>query len=63
MVVRVGTPNITTGDTRNFLKSQYVAMPIFTIPQSIIDLAQEVETLLYPFEFFGYRAYSDPGSA
>jgi len=62
MVVRVGTPNITTGDTRNFLKSQYVAMPIFTIPQSIIDLAQEVETLFYPFEFFGYRAYSDSES-
>ncbi len=62
MVVRIGTPNITTGDTRNFLKSQYVAMPIFTIPQSIIDLAQEIETLVYPFEFFGYRAYSDPGS-
>jgi len=57
MVVRIGTPNITTGDTRNFLNSQYVAIPIFTIPQSIINLAQEVETLIYPYTFFGFRAY------
>jgi hypothetical protein len=57
MVVRVGTPNITTGDTRNFLNSQYVAIPIFTIPQSIINLAQGVETLLYPYTFFGFRSY------
>ena len=62
MVVRVGTPNITTGDTRNFLNSQYVAMPIFTIPQSIINLAQEIETLVYPFEFFGFRIYSEVDS-
>jgi len=57
MVVRMGTPNITTGDTRSFLNSQYVAIPIFTIPQSIINLAQEVETLIYPYTFFGFRAY------
>ena len=57
MVVRIGTPNITTGDTRDFLNSQYVAIPIFTIPQSIINLAQEVETLVYPYTFFGFRAF------
>ena len=57
MVVRIGTPNITTGDTRNFLNSQYVAIPIFTIPQSIVNLAQEVETLIYPYTFFGFRAF------
>jgi hypothetical protein len=57
MVVRMGTPNNTTGDTRSFLNSQYVAIPIFTIPQSIINLAQEVETLIYPYTFFGFRAY------
>jgi hypothetical protein len=57
MVVRMGTPNITTGDTRSFLNSQYVAIPIFTIPQSIINLAQGVETLIYPYTFFGFRAY------
>lgn len=62
MVVRIGTPNITTGDTRNFLNSQYVALPIFTIPQSIIDLAQEVETLVYPYTFFGFRVYSEVDS-
>jgi len=57
MVVRMGTPNITTGDTRNFLNSQYVALPIFTIPESIVKLAQEVETLNYPYPFFGFRVY------
>jgi hypothetical protein len=62
MVVRIGTPNITTGDTRNFLNSQYVAIPIFTIPQSIINLAQEVETLVYPYTFFGFRVYSEVDS-
>ena len=59
MVVRIGTPNITTGDTRNFLNSQYVAMPIFTIPESIVRLAQEIETLVYPYTFFGFRAYDE----
>lgn len=59
MVVRMGTPNITTGDTRNFLNSQYVAIPIFTIPQSIVNLAQEVEILVYPYTFFGFRAYDE----
>jgi hypothetical protein len=62
MVVRIGTPNITTGDTRDFLNSQYVAIPIFTIPQSIINLAQEVETLVYPYTFFGFRAYDATGA-
>jgi hypothetical protein len=57
MVVRVGTPNITTGDTRGFLNAQYVAMPIFTIPESIIRLAQEVEKFVYPYSFSGYRVY------
>lgn len=57
MVVRMGTPNITTGDTRDFLKSQYVAVPIFTIPQTIIDLVAGLETLIYPYPFFGFRAY------
>jgi hypothetical protein len=57
MVVRIGTPNITTGDTRNFLNSQYVALPIFAIPESIVKLAQEVETLNYRYPFFGFRVY------
>lgn len=57
MVVRIGTPNITTGDTRDFLNAQYVAMPIFTIPESIVKLAQGVETLNYPYPFFGFRIY------
>ena len=59
MVVRIGTPNITTGDTRGFLNAQYVAMPIFTIPESIVRLAQEIEILEYPYTFFGFRAYSE----
>jgi hypothetical protein len=59
MVVRIGTPNITNGDTRNFINAEYVAMPIFTIPQSIINLvAGGRETLLYPYTFFGFRAYN-----
>jgi hypothetical protein len=59
MVVRMGTPNITTGDTRSFLNSQYVAIPIFTIPQSIVNLAQSIEIFTYPYTFFGFRAYSE----
>jgi len=59
MVVRIGIPNITNGDTRNFINAEYVAMPIFTIPQSIINLvAGGRETLLYPYTFFGFRAYN-----
>jgi len=59
MVVRIGTPNITTGDTRDFLNAQYVALPIFTIPESIVALVDGVETLIYPNTFFGYRAYDE----
>jgi hypothetical protein len=62
MVTRIGTPNITTGDTRNFLNSQYVAIPIFTIPQSVINLAANTVTLLYPYAYFGYRAYDPTGT-
>lgn len=62
MVTRIGTPNITTGDTRNFLNSQYVAIPIFTIPQSVINLAANVVTLIYPYAYEGYRAY-DPSQS
>lgn len=62
MVTRIGTPNITTGDTRNFLNSQYVAIPIFTIPQSVINLASSTVTLQYPYAYFGYRAYDPTGT-
>lgn len=62
MVVRIGTPNITTGDTRDFLNSQYVAMPIFTIPESIVNLVAGNETLIYPYTFFGFRAYDETGT-
>jgi hypothetical protein len=62
MVTRIGTPNITTGDTRNFLNSQYVAIPIFTVPQSVIDLVSSTVTLRYPYTYFGYRAYDPSGT-
>lgn len=62
MVTRIGTPNITTGDTRNFLNSQYVAIPIYTIPQSVINFASNTVTLRYPYTYFGYRAYDPTGT-
>jgi hypothetical protein len=62
MVTRIGTPNITTGDTRSFLNSQYVAIPIFTIPQSVINFVSNTVTLRYPYTYFGYRAYDPTGT-
>lgn len=62
MVVRVGTPNITTGDTRNFLNAQYLAIPVFTIPASIAALAAGEVTLAYPYTYYGYRAYDESGA-
>lgn len=62
MVVRIGTPNITTGDARDFLNAQYVAMPIFTLPDEIITFVEGRETVLYPFPFFGFRAHNPDGS-
>lgn len=59
MVVRMGTPNITTGDTRNFLNAQYLAIPVFTVPASIARLAAEEVTLIYPYEHNGYRAWNE----
>jgi hypothetical protein len=38
MVIRTGTPAVTTGDSRDFEKAQYLAVPVFTLPPALITL-------------------------
>lgn len=60
MVVRMGIPNITTGDTRSFVNSQYLAIPVFTLPDSIINIAASIlPPLKYPYPQNGFRAYDE----
>jgi hypothetical protein len=58
----MGIPNITTGDTRSFANSQYLAIPVFTLPDSIINIAASIlPPLKYPYSKFGFRAYDESG--
>lgn len=63
IILNIGTPEITTGDERGYSQSQYIAIPAFTIPNSIINLIDGKLTTAdpYPFEWVGYRAY-EPSS-
>ena len=63
VVLNIGTPTITDGDTRSFANSQYIAIPAFTIPQPVIDLIDDKFSFVepYPYEWVGYRSF-DPVS-
>ena len=63
VILNIGTPTITDGDTRSFENSQYIAIPAFTIPQPVIDLIDDKFSFVepYPYEWVGYRSF-DPVS-
>src|SRR5690606_12918737 len=59
MVLRTGTPRVATGDTRDFERSQYLAVPVFTIPDALVTLIDTEVIFMFPWAQNGWRAF-DP---